>query len=96
MGWFAIDHLYPDWDVWAQFTSECLQSALMLDSLNSSHPVEVEVDDPLEIVQIFDTISYMKGSSCIRMLAKHLGEESFLEASILLPHLIAGSPPLFD
>ena len=60
-----------------------------MDSLNSSHHVEAEVDDPLEIVQIFDIVSYMKGSSCIRMLAKHLGEKSFLEVSI--KNLLAAS-----
>lgn len=67
-----------------------------MDSLSNSHPVEVEVDDALEISQIFDIISYMKGSSCIRMLAQHLGEDKFLEASTFPIHLIVGSPPLFD
>lgn len=96
MGWLAIDHFYPEWDVWTKFTSECLQSALTLDSLNSSHPVEVEVNNPLEISQIFDIISYMKGSSCIRMLADHFGKEVFLEVNTLLTYLIVGGPPLFD
>ena len=36
------------------------------------------VKDALEIDQIFDHISYFKGSSVIRMLSAHLGEETFL------------------
>jgi len=32
----------------------------------------------MEIDQIFDAISYLKGSSVIRMLSGHLGQETFL------------------
>ena len=48
--------------------------ALDLDSLTTSHPVSVDVDDPKEIEAIFDTISYKKGSSIIHMLESFLGE----------------------
>ena len=34
--------------------------------------------DALDIDQIFDAISYLKGSSVIRMLSGHLGVETFL------------------
>lgn len=83
VGWLAVDHLYPEWDVWSKFTSESLQSALVMDSLKGSHAIEVEVNDALEIDQIFDAISYMKGSSCIRMLSNHLGVETFLKVQYL-------------
>jgi aminopeptidase N len=83
VGWLAVDHLYPEWDVWSKFTSESLQSALVMDSLKGSHAIEVEVNDALEIDQIFDAISYMKGSSCIRMLSNHLGVETFLKVKYL-------------
>jgi aminopeptidase N len=79
MGWFAVDHFYPEWDVWSRFTSECLQAALTLDSMQSSHAIEVDVEDPLQIAQIFDAISYLKGSSCIRMLSNCLGIETFFK-----------------
>ena len=78
VGWLAIDHLYPDYLVWSQFITESMQSAMALDSLRSSHPIEVPVKNALEIDQIFDAISYLKGSSCIRMLANHLGVGVFL------------------
>jgi aminopeptidase N len=59
--------------------SEGLQTAFQLDSLRSSHPIEVPVRDALEVDQIFDHISYLKGSSVIRMLSIHLGVETFLK-----------------
>lgn len=83
VGWLAVDYLYPEWDIWSKFTSESLQAALVMDSLKGSHAIEVEVNDALEIDQIFDAISYMKGSSCIRMLSNHLGTETFLKVKIL-------------
>ena len=33
VGWLAVDHLYPEWDIWSKFTSESLQNALTMDSL---------------------------------------------------------------
>src|ERR1700712_3343594 len=59
--------------------AESVQTALELDSLRASHPIEVPVRDALEVDQIFDHISYLKGSSVIRMLAAHLGLETFLK-----------------
>ncbi|CAI6328255.1 unnamed protein product [Periconia digitata] len=79
VGWFAIDHLYPEWNVWGQFVTESVQTAFQLDSLRFSHPIEVPVYDGLEVDQIFDHISYLKGSSVIRMLSSHLGEKVFLQ-----------------
>ena len=55
-----------------------MQMAFGLDALRTSHPIEVPVRDALEVDQIFDHISYLKGSSVIRMLAAHLGVETFL------------------
>jgi len=79
VGWLATDHIHPDWHVWPQFVSDRMQTAFTLDSLRSSHPIEVPVKDALDVDQIFDHISYLKGSSVIRMLAAHLGQETFLK-----------------
>jgi aminopeptidase N len=79
VGWLATDHLHPEWDVWSQFVSETMQPAFTRDSLRSSHPIHVLVQNALDIDQIFDAISYSKGSSIIRMLAAHLGQETFLK-----------------
>ncbi|EPS43001.1 hypothetical protein H072_3011 [Dactylellina haptotyla CBS 200.50] len=79
VGWLAIDNFYPDWDVWGQFVAESMQTGFQLDSLRSSHPIEVPVRDALEVDQIFDHISYLKGSSVIRMLSSALGQKVFLK-----------------
>ena len=42
------------------FVSDMMMSALSLDSLRSSHPISVPVDDPGQINEIFDSISYDK------------------------------------
>ena len=47
------------------------------DSLQSSHPISVPVNHPDEINEIFDSISYGKGASVIRMMANFLGLETF-------------------
>ncbi|KAF7593156.1 hypothetical protein BBP40_011869 [Aspergillus hancockii] len=72
VGWLAVDHFYPEWN------AEGVQQAFQLDSLRASHPIEVPVRNALEVDQIFDHISYLKGSSVIRMLSDHLGRETFL------------------
>ncbi|EME79978.1 uncharacterized protein MYCFIDRAFT_77779 [Pseudocercospora fijiensis CIRAD86] len=77
-GWDACDLLYPEWDVWGQFVADDMQEALDLDALPSSHPVQVPVFDGLEVDSIFDSISYLKGASIVRMLIGYLGREIFL------------------
>ena len=73
----AIDHLFPEWDMWSQFVVHDLDSGLRLDALENSHTIEAEVNDPSEISQLFDAISYSKGASIIRMLEQFIGPEQF-------------------
>ncbi len=73
----AVDHLFPEWDMWTQFVYSDFGRALSLDGLKSSHPIEIEVRHPKQISEIFDGISYSKGASVIRMLAAYLGADTF-------------------
>ncbi|MFH1535775.1 MAG: M1 family metallopeptidase, partial [Patescibacteria group bacterium] len=73
----AIDEIYPEFDVWTQFVSTEMADAFALDSLKNTHPIEVNVQDPAEISEIFDDVSYSKGASIIRMLAQYLGYNDF-------------------
>ncbi|HSH31181.1 MAG TPA: M1 family aminopeptidase [Candidatus Saccharimonadales bacterium] len=75
--YLAVDHLFPEWNMWTQFVTHDYQQARELDSLANTHPIEVEVDNPAEIDEIFDAISYQKGASVIRMLYHFLGEADF-------------------
>ncbi|HUC95591.1 MAG TPA: M1 family metallopeptidase [Candidatus Saccharimonadia bacterium] len=77
MEFFAIDHIFPEWKLWTQFSSDEQQQAFSLDSLKDTHPVEVKVNHPDEIRTIFDAISYSKGASVINMLHKFIGQDDF-------------------
>ncbi|KAG2732353.1 hypothetical protein G9P44_004770 [Scheffersomyces stipitis] len=79
MSWYACDSLYPDWKVWESYVSDSLQHALTLDALRASHPIEVPVKRADEINQIFDAISYSKGSSLLKMISRWLGEDVFIK-----------------
>ena len=79
MSWYSCNHFYPEWKVWESYVTDTLAGALSLDSLRSSHPIEVPVKRADEINQIFDAISYSKGSCVLRMISKYLGEETFLK-----------------
>lgn len=79
MSWYSCNVFYPEWKVWQTYVIDNLQGALSLDSLRSSHPIEVPVKRADEINQIFDAISYSKGSSVLRMISKYLGEDVFLQ-----------------
>lgn len=73
----AVDYLFPDWDMWTQFVSHDVNAGLALDALENSHPIEANVNNPAEISQLFDAISYSKGASIIRMLEQFIGPEWF-------------------
>ena len=79
MSWYSCNEFYPEWKVWETFTIDTLQGALGLDSLRSSHPIEVPVHRAEDINQIFDSISYSKGSAVLRMISKYLGEDVFID-----------------
>jgi aminopeptidase N len=78
MEFVAIDHIFPEWDAWVEFVQSVYGLALSLDSMQSSHPVEVEVNHPDEINEIFDAISYAKGASIIRMISSYIGMDVFI------------------
>lgn len=74
---FCIDNLFPDWHIWDLNLINRYEIALNLDSLFNSHPIEIKVNNPNEINEIFDMVSYAKGSAVIRMLALYLGKSKF-------------------
>ncbi|RLM85079.1 aminopeptidase M1-C [Panicum miliaceum] len=75
----AVDSFFPQWNIWTQFL-DATTAGLKLDSLEESHPIEVEIHHANEVDEIFDAISYDKGASVIRMLQNYLGAERFQKA----------------
>uniref|UniRef100_A0A182QC88 Aminopeptidase n=1 Tax=Anopheles farauti TaxID=69004 RepID=A0A182QC88_9DIPT len=73
----GVDFLHPEWH---SLEEESVSNALDIfkfDALLSSHPVSVAIGHPNQISQIFDAISYEKGSVVIRMMHLFLDEETF-------------------
>ncbi|PVV03393.1 hypothetical protein BB560_002131 [Smittium megazygosporum] len=79
VGNLAVDFIFPEWETWTQFLVDEYSRALALDSMRSSHPIQVPVRRSSEISQIFDNISYSKGASTIRMLSSYLTLEKFMK-----------------
>lgn len=64
----------------SQFVVDQVHSAFKADSSESTHALNHDVYSPSEIRSIFDSITYNKGASILRMLEKSYGKEMFYEA----------------
>uniref|UniRef100_A0A5S6QC43 Aminopeptidase n=1 Tax=Trichuris muris TaxID=70415 RepID=A0A5S6QC43_TRIMR len=73
----AVNQLFPEYDVWTQFALEHVREALMLDSMSSSHPIELPIILPSDIEENYDALSYSKGAAVVNMMEAYLGEEAF-------------------
>lgn len=73
----GVAHLHPEWKTLDEESVDNTLDIFKFDALKASHPVSVEIGHPNQISQIFDAISYSKGSVILRMMHKFLGEESF-------------------
>ena len=72
-----VDKFYPEWKLWDQFLEDTMNTAMSLDALHSSHPIDVKVNSPSEIREIFDAISYDKGGCVLKMLESFVTEKNF-------------------
>jgi len=76
---FCTDSLFPEYRIWEQYTTDAFGAAQRLDSLKTSHPVIVPIKHAEEVEQVFDAISYCKGSTVVNMVAAILGKDKFRE-----------------
>jgi aminopeptidase N len=74
----CVDAFRPDWKVWLDFSASRTHS-MGTDAVGSTRPIEFEVASPEEANEMFDDLTYLKGSSVLRMLEQYLGEETFRE-----------------
>uniref|UniRef100_A0A672HTD0 Aminopeptidase n=1 Tax=Salarias fasciatus TaxID=181472 RepID=A0A672HTD0_SALFA len=58
------------------FLGKCFE-AMEVDSLSSSHPVSTPVENPTQIQEMFDDVSYDKGACILNMLRDFLTPEAF-------------------
>ena len=72
----CIDAYRPDWKVWLTFSGDRVHS-METDALAATRPIEIPVASPEEANAMFDSLTYEKGASILRMLEQYLGEEAF-------------------
>ena len=77
LSFYAMERFYPEWKVSRTFAAVDMQNALALDSLRSSHAIELKLE-PGQESDVLDAISYIKGASVIRMISDYLGEDRFV------------------
>lgn len=63
-----------------QFIVQTLHGVLAYDATLATHPIVQVAENPDQITELFDTITYSKGASVIRMLANFVGEENFAKS----------------
>lgn len=76
----ATDSIEPLWMQGEQFIVEKIFAFMKLDSLPTSRSISIESTNPADIFQMFDSITYDKGSAIIRMMSMFLGNDTFQHA----------------
>ncbi|KAG9332341.1 hypothetical protein JZ751_015348 [Albula glossodonta] len=72
----------PDWGVKDLMVLYNVHGVFAVDALASSHPLssrEEEINKPAQINELFDSITYSKGASVLRMLSNFLSEPVFVK-----------------
>uniref|UniRef100_A0A671LBD0 Aminopeptidase n=1 Tax=Sinocyclocheilus anshuiensis TaxID=1608454 RepID=A0A671LBD0_9TELE len=80
--YLGADEAEPDWNVKDLIVLNDVHRVFAIDALASSHPLsfkEEEIQRPEQINEVFDTISYSKGASVLRMLSDFLTETVFTQ-----------------
>ncbi|EPB77720.1 peptidase family M1 [Ancylostoma ceylanicum] len=77
MEYLFVGYNCPEFKIWEHFVNDELAPGFNLDGLRNSHPIEVEIDNPCELEEIYDNITYAKSNAINRMLFYYLGEPTF-------------------
>lgn len=77
MEYLTANAVAPEWKLLDEFVVNELQTVFQLDALATTHKISQEVGNPQEIFQLFDRISYAKGSTVIRMMSHFLTDTVF-------------------
>ena len=72
----GVDAYKPEWRTWDSFALG-RAGALDVDALEHTRTVEYEVRTPSDADGMFDTLTYQKGGSVLRMLERWLGADAF-------------------
>ncbi|XP_041508649.1 aminopeptidase N [Microtus oregoni] len=78
--YLGADYAEPTWNLKDLIVQNEVYRVMAVDALASSHPLSSpadEVNTPAQISELFDSISYSKGASVLRMLSSFLTEDLF-------------------
>jgi len=73
----ATDSKKPEWKRWLSFAAAEVPWAMGTDQLATTRPIEFEVNAPSEVDEMFDAITYGKGSAVLWMIEQFIGTEQF-------------------
>lgn len=76
MEFVSVSVTHPELKVEDYFLGKCF-NAMEVDALNSSHPVSTPVENPAQIREMFDEVSYDKGSCILNMLRDYISADTF-------------------
>jgi puromycin-sensitive aminopeptidase len=72
----CVDAFRPEWKRWLSFAAS-RGYAMETDATAATRSIEIAVASPEDANAMFDSLTYVKGSSVLRMLEQFLGEEPF-------------------
>jgi puromycin-sensitive aminopeptidase len=72
----CVDAFRPEWKRWLSFAAS-RSYAMETDATSRTRPIEITVASPEDANAMFDSLTYLKGSSVLRMLEQFLGEAAF-------------------
>ncbi|XP_033735696.1 endoplasmic reticulum aminopeptidase 2-like [Pecten maximus] len=75
--YLGVNKTDPSFTMMDRFVQNEMIKSMAYDCEGNSHPITVTVSDPSAVGTLFDSISYGKGSSLIRMLSNFIGEDNF-------------------
>lgn len=73
----STDAKKPEWKRWLAFANLEVPWAMGTDQLVTTRPIEFEVNAPSEVDEMFDAITYGKGSAVLRMIEMFIDEDRF-------------------
>jgi aminopeptidase N len=77
MEFVGTNKIHPEWDLYQQFIVQRWLAVMQDDAVSFSHPVNMQLTRNEELTSIFDTITYSKGSSLLRMMSNFMSNETF-------------------
>ncbi|XP_037950077.1 aminopeptidase N-like [Teleopsis dalmanni] len=73
----GLEHISPEWKSLIEESVDNTLAIFKVDALKTSHPISQPIHHVSQISEIFDSISYKKGSAVLRMMHLFLGDLSF-------------------